>query len=251
MPMNWLGKRLAFALRRLGLKRIAKQVDVEVFGQRVRLYPFDNVCEKRVLFTPQMFDAEERAFLKEIAGTDFTFMDIGANVGLYSLWVSGQCGRSSKIVAVEPDPLTFSRLTYNLMTSGADNVAAEQMAIAAKEGAAKLTINRKNRGENRLSDEVSDPSSDQVIVDVITLCGLMDKHGIQQADAVKIDVEGHEFGILDGFFATTPKVRYPRYIIMESIHNRAEQDSVQLALNYGYSIHRQTRMNVILSLEAD
>ncbi|MBX9739297.1 MAG: FkbM family methyltransferase, partial [Beijerinckiaceae bacterium] len=57
---TWLGHRLAFLLRGLSVKALAgKPVDVESMGAKMRLYPFNNVCEKRILFTPQYFDEAE------------------------------------------------------------------------------------------------------------------------------------------------------------------------------------------------
>ena len=53
-----------------------KPLDVESLGARMRLYPYNNVCEKRILFTPQYFDPDERAFLQSRITPDFVFIDI-------------------------------------------------------------------------------------------------------------------------------------------------------------------------------
>ena len=65
LPANWLGLRLAILLRRLVTMRLAgrRALDVERWGLRLRLHPLDNGCEKGLLFTPQMFEPEERAEL--------------------------------------------------------------------------------------------------------------------------------------------------------------------------------------------
>jgi hypothetical protein len=84
MPDSWMGRRIAFALRRFGLKVLEAPVDVEAFGVRFRLYPLDNVCEKRILFTPQYFDAAERGLIArhiEASAAPYIFLDIGANIG--------------------------------------------------------------------------------------------------------------------------------------------------------------------------
>src|SRR6516164_702130 len=66
LPDNWLGLRLAIALRRLVTMRLAYPdgaVDVIRWGLRLRLHPRDNGCEKNLLFTPQMYEPTERAEL--------------------------------------------------------------------------------------------------------------------------------------------------------------------------------------------
>ncbi|MDJ0931990.1 hypothetical protein [Breoghania sp.] len=73
----------------------------------MRLYPFANVCERRVLFTPQFFDAEERALLADHIRDDMIFVDVGANVGIYSLFVAGLVGPEARIIAVELQPLAL------------------------------------------------------------------------------------------------------------------------------------------------
>ena len=70
MPDNWAGLKLAMALRRLVTMRMetAAALDVERWRLRMRLHPRDNGCEKNLLFTPQMYEPQEREELvREIA----------------------------------------------------------------------------------------------------------------------------------------------------------------------------------------
>jgi hypothetical protein len=112
LPDNWLGLRLAIMLRRLVLMRLIGDpgLDVERWGLRMRLHPRRNGCEKGALFTPQMYEAPERQELTdeiekaEAAGRPFVFVDIGANVGLFSLFVASCAGANAIILAFEPEP---------------------------------------------------------------------------------------------------------------------------------------------------
>src|SRR3954447_24711064 len=115
MPDNWLGLRLAILFRRLVIGRIGEGCrDTTLWGARLRLYPRRNGCEKNALFTPQMFDAVERRVLAEAvrrkAGA-FTFVDIGANVGLYSLYLAS-CG-DVRTLAIEPQPGILEPLRFH------------------------------------------------------------------------------------------------------------------------------------------
>jgi hypothetical protein len=127
---SFLGRKVAYALRRLGLRSLdGRPVDIESLGAKMRLYPDGNVCEKRVLFTPQYFDPLERALLAERLRDGFRFIDIGANIGAYSLFVAANAGPSARILAVEPQPEVFARLSFNI----AQNPFGTVKAVAGRQ----------------------------------------------------------------------------------------------------------------------
>src|SRR3974390_2087100 len=98
-PSSWAGKRFAFFLRSLGIRALrGRPADVEWRGARMRLYPFNNITEKRILFTPQYFDPQEFEYLAPRITPDFVFVDVGANVGGYSLFVASRAGARARIV---------------------------------------------------------------------------------------------------------------------------------------------------------
>ena len=88
---SWASRRWGFLLRRIAVFFLGgKPVDIERLGARMRLYPYNNVSEKRILFTPQFFDPEELALLASRMNDDFVFIDIGANIGGYALFVAAR-----------------------------------------------------------------------------------------------------------------------------------------------------------------
>src|SRR2546425_11083915 len=106
LPDNWLGLRLAILLRRLVTMRLPYPdgaLDVIRWGLRLRLHPRDNGCEKNLLFTPQMYEPTELAMLvanidrAKAEGRDYVFIDIGANVGLFSFFVASYAGKRVRI----------------------------------------------------------------------------------------------------------------------------------------------------------
>ena len=81
--LHWFGQRAALLVRGVGLRRLrARPVDVtvETLRARMRLYPYNNACEKRLLFTPQLSDREERRYLASRITPDMSFLDIGAGL---------------------------------------------------------------------------------------------------------------------------------------------------------------------------
>lgn len=246
-PETWLGKRLAFLARRLVMLGLDHPLDVEVFGQKMRLNPFNNVSEKRILFTPQYFDQAEREILRERVGENFVFVDIGANVGGYSLFVAGQAGRGARILAIEPQPIVFDRLVYNIGLNPTGTIKAIACALADKEGEMTLFLPARNKGEASVK-YVGTPGGDDrsVQVPARTLMSLLAQENIDHIDAMKIDVEGAEDLILVPFLAEAPRPLLPRLMIIENARDRWETDCIALLQKAGYRQTAETRLNLVM-----
>ncbi len=179
MPETWIGKRAAFLLRRLAITGLKHPLDVEAFGARMRLHPFNNVCEKRVLFTPQFFDPRERALLASRVRPDFVFIDVGANVGVYALFVAKLAGPQAKILAIEPQPAIFDRLVYNIGQNPDAMVKAIGCALADKDGELTLFVDSHNSGESSIKIlGWTGETGQSVQVPARTLLGLAEDEGL-------------------------------------------------------------------------
>ena len=242
---GWLGKRRAFFLRKLAVRALGgAPLDVESLGARMRLYPYNNVCEKRILFTPQYFDPAERALLATRLNGDFTFIDIGANIGGYALSVAAMAGPRAKILAIEPQPEIFARLAYNMQQNPFGNMKAIACAIADKDGEITLFVDRNNSGETSMRIVNTDARGGQLTVQAKTLLTLCREEKHQRLDAVKLDVEGAEDLILEPFFRMAPPYLWPRLLLMEYSHNRWATDLGALLLARGYAETLRTKGNV-------
>lgn len=250
LPDTWLGRRTAFALRRLALIGQRNPVDAHVFSHNMRIYPFTNVCEKRILFTPQFFDPAERAQLARVIGKDFVFIDIGANVGAYSLFVASRAAGTPKIVAIEPQPEIFARLTENIGFNPDCVVKAIRCAVTDSDGEIRLFLNAGNQGEASIkSTRAAGRPGGSVTVPARSLLSIAREENLHRIDAIKLDVEGAEDLILVAFFNTAPRHLWPGLIIVENGSGQWQTDCVQLCLDHGYTKVCATRMNVILKFE--
>ena len=243
----WIPRRVVYALRRLVKRHLPDAVDAQVFGQRMRLHPQDNLSENRVLFMPQHFDIEERAALSETLHDDFIFLDVGANAGVYSIYMASQLGTRGRIICVEPDPETRQRLEFNVAANGYDNVTIVPKALSDRTGSLRLFVDRENRGQNSLVDSGGTPLD----VDCTTLEQLLEDLQIKTPDAIKIDVEGAELSILRPFFESVSPSRFPALMILESMRRDGLSEAAQLALKNGYRLRKQAKMNAILERVAE
>jgi FkbM family methyltransferase len=243
---GWLSRRTAFALRRVALSRLnGKPVDTEALGARMRLFPYRNVCEKRILFTPQFFDPVERETLRARLSPGFVFLDIGANIGGYSLYLAALGGPSCRIVAIEPQPDIFARLVYNTRLNGFSTVKALACVIADKDGELTLFVDPDNRGESSVKIMRGTSGAGRITVPSKKLLTLAREEGFNKIDAIKIDTEGAEDIILETFFGEAPESLWPKLIIMERGNARWHVDLPQLLVKQGYRVIAETRNNMI------
>ena len=224
--------------------------DVEPFpGQKARLYPRDNLSEKRVFGASQFWDFEERAVLAETissSASPFVFVDAGANVGLYTL--AARSAGAVRGVAIEPDPENLRRLRFNLAASGADEITVADCALSDTDAEIRLSSAGSNRGEIAVSDVA--PSDEGTSVAARPLLDVMRDVGLDRIDALKMDVEGMEDRVLGAFFRDAPAHLVPRMMILEARHGE-RTPALALALENGYIATRRTKLNVILARRDD
>jgi FkbM family methyltransferase len=247
LPVSWLGRKAASLLLGAAGARARRAYDVAVFGsQRARLHPFDNICEKRVYLTPQLWDGEERAMLaRQIANHPnpaFFFVDVGANVGLYSLFARAECAKAGKrlsAVAIEADPDMQTRLSFNIAASGAAaDIALVPYAASSATRVLSFAVNRASRGESRIA------SDGALRVGARPLAAIAAEAGLSRIDAMKVDIEGHEAETLGAFFQNAPAGLWPTFAIVEVAH--AETGAVEAIFHdRGYAVALKTMRNAV------
>jgi FkbM family methyltransferase len=250
MPESWLGQRLAILFRRLIMSRIGEGCrDTMIWGMRLRLYPRRNGCEKNALFTPQMFDTMERRVLAEAVRRKqgaFTFVDIGANVGLYSLYLAS-CGDVCTL-AIEPQPGILERLHFHLAANPSANVDVRPVALSDREGEVTLVLNESDSGGTHIDKPGLDQGGQRVSVPSKPLLVVLSEAGITAIDALKIDVEGAEDIVLAPFLRDAPVPLLPRLILIEDTRGFWNVDLFALLAACGYTETERSRQNVALSL---
>lgn len=243
---GWLSKRIGFLARRIAIAMLSgKPVDTESIGARFRLYPYNNVCEKRILFSPRDFDQPEREWLASGIGEGFTFLDIGANVGGYSLYLAALAGPSGRIIAMEPQPEVFGQLIYNIRLNPFGNVKALELAVADRSGELTLFLDPKNKGEASVKI-VSADEARQVKVPARTLLEIALAERLDRIDAIKLDVEGAEDLILKRFYQEAPESLWPKRIVVERGDERWGMDLIGFLKERGYVARGETRNNYLL-----
>ena len=251
MPPTRLGRKVCTSFRSVLRRMSDTPIDAEVLGQRMRLHPSGNAGEKRLLISPQYFDPEELAQLSRMITPEFAFVDIGANVGTYTLFVATHAGARSRILAVEPHPIARQRLQCNLTLNALDWVIVAPVAISDSAGELELHLDARNIGSTSAkAAHVGSPSGASFRVAAVTLQSLLETHGFKHVDALKIDIEGVEDVALVPFFTAAAERLFPRVVIIEDNRRAWQSDLFGLLEAKGYTRHALNSGNVILERRA-
>jgi FkbM family methyltransferase len=250
LPRNWPGKRLFYALRRVGRARLAgRPVDVVRFGAKLRLNACpNNVCEGRILFNPDYFDYRERAFLQESLPPRPVFIDAGANVGGYSFFVC-HVRPGAQVISIEAQDNTYRKLSFNAAQNPQMQIQAVNCALSSENGIAKLFINDTNHGETSI--RLLGGGGQGVAVTAATLLKVAQDHNLPRIDAIKLDIEGAEDMVLKSFFETAPKHLYPKMILIENSPKRWDFNVITFLEGHSYRKIRHFGGNIVLERAAE
>ncbi|HTD40651.1 MAG TPA: FkbM family methyltransferase [Mucilaginibacter sp.] len=138
------------------------------------------------------------------------FIDIGANVGLFSI----QLSKLTNVIvySVEPSFLNFQKLLSNISLNKVSNIHPINIGLSDRDSFGYLINNSPaNSGTFRVVDTVNDNSS--YLIRLCTLSELVKYFGLSEIDLIKIDVEGFEMNVFKGYF--NHNLPSPKNIIME------------------------------------
>ena len=165
------------------------------------------------------YEEETTTLFTEILKEGMTVLDIGANIGYFSLIASRLVGDKGKVFAFEPYHETFSLLQKNIEANGFNNVIPLEKAASNQCGKQKLFL-ASDPGEHSLG---GDDSYKSVEVDVTTVDEFIRQDNIS-VDLVKMDVEGAEMHVLEGMAETISKNPHMK-IITEFVAEHLERNN--------------------------
>ncbi len=142
-------------------------------------------------------DPEIQAFIRRNLGPGKVFVDVGANIGTYTVPAAKLVGDAGKVVAIEPHPAIFRLLEKNISLNRLQNVLPVRTAIGETNGNICIAFDRCNAGQTHVTGE-ADLTSNGESVPIARLDDLLIERGITEIDYLKIDVEGYEKFVLAG-----------------------------------------------------
>lgn len=173
------------------LKAATSRLVEDVHGHRMYLDDRDSLG----LSVNPSFEPLEVAFFESELGQGENIIDVGANIGYYTLLFARRIGPTGQVIAFEPDPDNFRILTMNVSTNGYRNVVLEQAAVSDRDGAAHLFRSSTNRMDHQTYD--AGEGRDVVTVAARSLDSYLSDESFQ-VRWIKMDIQGAELHALRG-----------------------------------------------------
>ena len=168
---------------------------VEYGSATIVINPSDPVVSGALALS--VYEPSERAFVRKMCGEGTFFVDVGANVGLYTALVAQYVGASGRVVALEPDPVSRGYLEQTIARNHPERVELHAVAATAAPGPRTLFASAVNRGDNRLTPH--DGADEAFAVRGVPLDDLLAGEDLGGRHLfLKIDVQGSEGGVLEG-----------------------------------------------------
>jgi FkbM family methyltransferase len=137
------------------------------------------------------WELAESAFLSQVLRPGDTFVDVGANVGYFSVLGASLVGPSGSVVAVEPEDRNLALLKANLWRNKCANAVVLPLAAGREQGFLPLRFNEENRGDH----QTGLPVAPDRLVPVAALDDLLIG---RRVDCIKIDTQGSDHDVVAG-----------------------------------------------------
>ncbi len=193
-----------------------------------------------------------------LRGRPAAFIDAGAHAGEWSKTAAAGLGADSTIYAFEPTRASFSALA-RLAAAGAPGarIVPVRAALGESDGTAELRVDGDGHGTNSLSprrlrekpDAPNEPAPSRESAPLVRGDSFCRERGVERVDFLKIDVEGHEVGVLRGFSAMLAARRVD-LLQFEYCHAWIDaghflREAVELLESYGYAVGKLAGTRVL------
>ena len=244
MPrVRGLGRILALIARAFRRQDLP-DVEVSVFGRNMLLSPNDAIGNC-LIFTPQWYDFRERRLIRKILNRGDYVIDVGANIGTYSLIFADLVGSSGKVTAIEAEQKNARRLKHNLEINDIGWVEVRNFGVSDKEERLSLLLNDDgNAGAHSFYRQANASLLRTQEVQCLPLSSLID--GARKPRLMKLDIEGFEWRVLRKYFEDAPNPLWPTFIMLEDDSRHRESDAVPLLLSHGYRFVNRFDANVFM-----
>lgn len=191
-PLTVTGRAVSLALHvALGRSPVA---EITPGGARLKLPPDLRFTTTSVYLLRDKVEPEVR-YLETFLRPGDVFVDVGANIGLFTLKAAAYAGR---VVSCEPGVVARGQLSDNLALNGFANVTIVPKAISDALGTAVLFHNPLGDDPQAFSLINDGTSTESEEVEITTLDHLMADLGLARIDCLKVDVEGAEDRVIKG-----------------------------------------------------
>lgn len=143
-----------------------------------------------------MYEPFETQLFRDTVKKGMVVVDIGANIGFFTVIAAQRVGASGSVFVFEPEPANFGFLKKTCELNRFTHVTLDQRAVSDTRGKSALYITPENTGAYSLVDNRKTGSS--IPIETETLDTILTSHNISSVDIIKMDIEGAELNALQG-----------------------------------------------------
>lgn len=184
------------------------RLHLNVHGNALTVLPGDRGIS-RELSVYGTHEPRSTQLLKQFLKPGMIVVDIGGNLGYYTLQEAQMVGNSGRVIAIEPVTANFTQLSENVAANGYRNTVLHNVAIGASNGTAAMYIGKKS---NWHSLHPVPWEAREITVRVSTLDAVLAEHNLRSVDLIRMDVEGYEVEVIHGM-AETLENYSPRLLV--------------------------------------
>ena len=169
-----------------------------------------------------------------------TVIDVGANIGCFSLFAAYQVGAMGRVIAVEPNGETYRQLQRNIALNNLQNVLAMPCAVTGQSGMVRLH-RHSNALYSSLYQSVDGHANFDEIEEVpgVTFQQILGEQDVERCNFLKLDCEGAEHEIIGGMSAETA-ARIDRIgMELHEVEGRDPDELIRRLQGFGFKMYRR------------
>ena len=161
------------------------------------------------------YELRESRWVCQTIQPGMVFLDVGANVGYYSLLLAPRVGPTGAIHAFEPVSSSYEIFCRNVQRSDLKNVVVNRLIVSDSPGKKVINVGADDNAGTASLSIVSRRDRLTETVESVTLDDYVREQNLPRVDAIKIDVQGHEMPVLKGALGT---LRQRKPLVLIEIH---------------------------------
>ena len=168
----------------------------------------------RAIYFGGSYEPAETNYLRKVIGSDAVCVDVGANVGYFTMLMS-QAASGGSVHAFEPIPLNAALLRTSMELNGLTNLRINQCAVGDFVGVVSFSQSF-DSAYSSIHNTQRKPLERTLTVPVTTLDDYLERESVTRVDILKVDVEGAEGLVVAGASRLlSDETRRPRVIMLE------------------------------------
>jgi len=215
------------------------------YGVKLKLHLKNDVDKRLFLYG---FEKDIIRCFRKLIKKDDVVLDIGANIGIYSLIASESIGKIGRIYAFEPANIAYSSLLYNIKLNRIDNIYPIKAGVSDHSGRAIFNICHDD-AYNSLGEAPLKQIIKSETIDLMSIDDFVINYKIAKVNVIKVDTEGAEYLVFKGAHKTLNKHKpilfFEHNPIVTKGFSNSTHDLIELIRFHGYELFEIKNGNLV------